>query len=390
MKNILLIAMLLTLTAQASAQSQLKPIMDYLRTAPAWIDGFVAFKGNVKLYEGSSTVLTLLKNKNIQFSLQENQIYIRPQGSFSLRYMGFKINVSEVSWDIHKGFRAKAVAAADITGLSEAYISRNVSEALGEILSERMKKANTQLYRIRRMPEFGTTVLIVKEILKIFSTTGSGGSGIALPAYAGEAGLTFNPENNKAFNLYGMRVGVKKHDSFRVGFRFNGNTSGIYPYSFNMLTTKGLDINKGTEFKQNARLILNSLEADAQGAYLDMHLGVSESIGTAIAIGEEIARATGNPVARCDQCYELAKLAPMKLMIEGWFRAATLDLVKDYTSIILALNVNPKHLNSFKRKEGCRVTASTRTRECRLKENSYEASKTCIAHAQLQLNQCLK
>ena len=379
--------MLITLSFQASAQSQLKPIMDYLRTAPAWIDGYVAFKGNVKLYEGSSTVLTLMKNKSIRFSLQENQIYIYPQGSFLLKYMGLKINVSEVSWDIHKGFRAKAVAAADITGLSSSYISRNVSEALAGILSERMKKANTQLYRIRRMPEFGTTILIVREILKIFST---GGSGPGLPAYTGEAGLTFNPDSNKAFNLYGMRVGVKKHDSFRVGFRFNGNTSGIYPYTFNMQTARGLDINKGTHFKQNARLILNSMEADSNGAFLDMHLGVSESIGTFIAIGEEIARATGNPVSRCEQCYELAKLSPMKLMIEGWFRAATLDLVKDYTSIILGLNVNPRHLSSFKRKEGCRITAHGKIRECRLKENSYEDSKICIAHAQLQLNQCLK
>lgn len=386
MKNPLKFVLLLLITTSSWAEAPLKPVMDYLRTTPAWIDGHVSFKGNVRLLEDGSSKLDLNKDQSIRFTLKENQIYLYPQSAMTLRHLGFKINVSEVSWDQHRGFRAKAILPVDITGLSTAYVSRNVSEALEEILGERMRQANMQLYRIRRMPQFGTTILIVREIIKIFSA----GNGPGLPPYQGEAGISFYPEADKAFGLFGMRVGVKQHDSFRAGFRFYGSKKGIYPITFSVNSAKGVDINYGSKFKQNARIVLSTMDMDGNGAQLGMHLGASETIATILTAAEEIARASGKPVKRCVECYELAQLSSVRLMVEGHFRTATLRQVESYSSIIKGLNVSPLLLDSFKQKESCRVAGAKCSQQCRLKESGYNNIKSCIQKCEQTVLSCMR
>lgn len=388
LKTILsLLTLLFSLSSSAQGDPrELIPVIDYMRTTPAWIDGHVAFKGNYKIFEDGTIKLILLKGKTIRFSLKENSLTIYPQDAFSLKYLGFTVKVKEVSWNLKQGFNTKSELPLDITGLSKDYVSRNVAESLERALGEKMKLANMQLYRLRRMKEFGTSISVVKQIVRVFAT----GNGPPMPTYYGEAGLTFYPDENKAFGLYGMRVGAKKHDSFRIGFRFNGNERGVYPYSFNSSSSKGIDINHGNKFKQNARIVFSYMEMDKDGTRIEMHLGAAETIGAILTLAEEIARATGKPVQRCHQCYELAHLPPVRLAVEGLFRASIMRQVQAYTPLLHNMNVHPRLITSWKAKESCRISAAESTRQCRLKENGNANIRNCIQKVEQKMNSCLK
>lgn len=381
------ILLLLSFTSLGqTGPKELIPVIDYMRTTPAWIGGNVSFNGDYEIYSTATTKLRLLKNKSIRFHIKENEIIVYPEGAFRLRYLGLAIQVKEVRWNLKTGFKSVATLPIDITGLSRNYVSSEVASDLEKALGEQMKLANAQLYRVRRMKEFGTTIDIVKQIIRIFSD----GSGSPLPTYHGEAALLFYPNENKVFGLYGMRVGVKKSDTFRMGFRFNGNSNGVYPYELSVGSSKGIDVNHGKTFKQNARISFNYLEMDKDGARIEMHLGASETIGAILTVAEEIAFRTGKPVQRCHQCYELIHLPPMRLMVEGQFRTALLQQVNDYTSVLLGLNISASHLNSFKKKERCRVNAAEETRQCRLKINGNDKIQACINKAEQRMNACLK
>lgn len=365
---------------------ELLPIIDYMRGAPAWVGGHLILNANHVAFEDSRTKLTVLKGKRINYSLKEDVVMLRLDGSVSLRYLGFPIRVKSVEWSKTKGFKTDSIISFDITGLSRSAVSREVSETLEKELGAKMILANRELYRIRKMEKIGTSLEIIENILDIFASVG----GNPMPTYKGEAAVLFYPDKDKAFNLHGMRLGIHKGDTLRFGFDFNGNNSGVFPYRFTTQTNRGIDINPGTTFKQNARMVLNRLEMDRTGAQVDLHLGASETIGAILTIAEEIARQTGRPVQRCHQCWELAQLPPMRLAIEGQFRTALMDQIEEFEDVLMTLNINPTHLAQFKRIEKCKIRGAEETRQCRLKENGDARIQSCIQKAVVRMNSCLK
>jgi hypothetical protein len=392
MKNLALFLLVLFCSLPGFAQRsdrhmrELLPIIDYMRSAPAWVGGHLILNNNHIAFEDARTKLTVLKGKSIHYSLREDEVSLRIDGSISLSYLGFPIRVKSVQWSKEKGFKTDSLISFDITGLTRSKISQEVAETLEKELGAKMILANQQLYRVRKMQKIGTTLEIIENILDIFSS----GSSSPMPTYKGEAAVLFFPKEDKAFSLQNMRIGIHKGDVLRFGFNFNGNESGVYPFRFTTQTNQGININQGKNFKQNARMVLKELVMDRKGAELEMHLGASETLGTILTLAEEIARRTGRPVQRCQQCWELAELPPMRLAVEGLFRAALIDQLEDYEDVLMSLRVNPAHLAQFKRVEGCKIRGAEDTRQCRLKVDGDAKIKACIGKAMQRMNSCLK
>jgi hypothetical protein len=391
MKKLTTTLFIALLSFSAWSQSALKPVVEYLRTAPAYIDGRVAFNGPYSIYDDGTTSVNIVKGKDIFFDVQENNIILYPGKAFKVEYRGLDVEVQEASWNINTGFKVKAIAPADPTGWSNGFVSKKVRETLSDVLSDRMRRANQQLYRLRGMKQVGTTVVIVKEIIRIFNRTDSKGvRSNDLPTYHGEAGLTILPSNNQAFLLGNIRVSLRSRDNFRVGFYYNGDTAGIYPRALDVTSSLGMNLNSGKEYKQNMRIVLQSLEADAQGARMKIKLGASETIQILMTAAEEISWRTGHPVQHCEKCFELAEMPALRLLAEGYFREGLLKQVEYYTPVLKMLNVNPGNIASFKRKETCRVQASHCAHDCRVKIDDDRAMDVCINKCTNVMNSCLK
>ncbi len=391
MKKPILILLALAFSLASFAQRErdmreLLPIIDYMRSAPAWVGGHLILNANHVAFEDARTKLTVLKGKRIDYSLKEDEVILKLDGSISLRYLGFPIRVKSVEWSKRSGFKTDSIISFDITGLSRSTISKEVAETLEKELGSKMILANQQLYRIRKMKKIGTSLEIIENILDIFASVG----GNPMPTYKGEAAVLFFPKENKAFGLHGMRLGIHKGDVLRFGFYFNGNRNGVFPYKFTTQTNRGIDINQGKNFKQNARMVLKDLVMDKTGAVVDLHLGASETIGAILTVAEEIARRSGRPVQRCQQCWELAELPPMRLAIEGMFRTALMQQVEEYDDVLIDLRVNPRDLAQFKRIENCKIRSAEETRQCRLKVDGDAKIKACINRAVVRMNSCLK
>lgn len=391
MKKSIFILLTLTFSLLSFAQrnrdmQELLPIIDYMRSAPAWVGGHLILNANHVAFEDARTKLTVLNGKPISYSLKEDEVILRLDGSIKLSYLGFPIRVKSVEWTKKKGFKTDSIISFDITGLSRSAISREVAETLEKELGSKMILANQQLYRIRKMQKIGTSLEIIENILDIFASVGGG----PMPTYKGEAAVLFYPKEDKAFSLHGMRLGIHDGDVLRFGFFFNGNRNGVYPHRFTTQTNRGIDINQGKKFKQNARMVLKNLSMDRNGAQVDLHLGASETIGAILTVAEEIARRSGRPVQRCYQCWDLAELPPMRLAVEGLFRTALMEQVEEYEDVLRDLRVNPGHLAQFKRIENCKIQGANDTRQCRLKENGDAKIRACIERANKKLNSCLK
>lgn len=391
MKKSILILLTLSFSLMSFAQRdrdmrELQPIIDYMRSAPAWVGGHLILNANHVAFEDARTKLTVLKGKRIDYSIKEDEVLLQLDGTLSLRYLGFPIRVKSVQWSKKTGFKTDSIISFDITGLSRSAISKEVAETLEKELGPKMILANQQLYRIRKMKKIGTSLEIIENILDIFASVG----GNPMPTYKGEAAVLFFPKEDKAFSLREMRLGIHKGDVLRFGFFFNGNRAGVFPHKFTAQTNRGIDINQGKKFKQNARMVLKDLSMDRHGAEVGLHLGASETIGAILTIAEEIARRSGRPVQSCQKCWELAELPPMRLAVEGLFRTALMEQVEEYDDVLTSLRVQPRHLAEFKRIENCKIRSANETRQCRLKENGDTKIKACIDRAVKKLSSCLK
>lgn len=395
MKNLisffLLFLVSLPTWSQPQDNSALKPVVEYLRTAPAWINGTIAFNGPYNLHKEGSTHVDILKGKSIFFDVQENYITLYPQAALHVEYRGVDVVIENITWTLKGGFKIKASVPADVTGLTTSLVSRKVSSILEELLSARMKRANKQLYRIRAMEEVGTTVIVVKEIIRIFNRDDSPKEEKQdLPSYRGEAGLNINPPNNQAFLLGPIRVELRQGDVFRMGFNFNGDETGIYPYSLNVTSDEGLQLNTGKEFKAAARIVLQKIDADKNGARIQIKLGATEVIELIATAAEEIAWRTGNTNFRCVNCYQIAEMPAFRLFAEGIFRQGLLKQAELYTPLMKTLNVDPAHIASFKKKETCRIQGGSCARNCRLKLDDDKKIEACIEKCTVKMNACLK
>lgn len=392
MKNLRLLFLIvgsLFLTTLSYAQD-LKPFISFLRQTPAYINGTVYFNADSILYDDGWTQVKLLKNQPVEFTFHEDYLEVRPRAAFYVKSYKLRVYVDSVSWKPHTGIVSKSQAPADFTGLSSSYVSGKVSEALKGLFEARLQKANAHLKRIRSQNSIGNIFEIAKTIVKIFTASyGQGGSGINIPDYRGEIGLNFLTSQPTAFNLYGMRVGVKERDHYRTGFKFTGDTNGIYPYAVTMSSRDGVDVNYGKEFKIASRLIIQDVSINAGGTGLVMHLGASQVLQGILTAVERAARVS-SPGARCENCMEIVNFPTVRVKIEKQVRTAVVSQVKELWPMIQGLNIRPGIYTAFTRRENCRINALTCVDGCNAGTNSSPDRNVCKEECNTKLNACIK
>ena len=366
----------------ASRAEPLTTVINFLRSTPAFFDGSVAFKSNAKVFEEGWTKVQINANQAIGFNFKENMIEVYPGNAFDVRCYYLKVKVKYVRWHPTRGFYADAEIPLDITGLSRSSVSATVAQDLEEIFGEKLKRANALLRRVRSMQNIGASMEIVDAIVSIFKEDGSG---IVLPKYYGETGLNFTP-SAKALQLYGMRVGVKAGDSVRAGFSFNGDELGIYPYSLSVTSSKGIDINEGTTFRQNMRIVFNEIRMDSKGTSIALNLGATETISGILSAVELLAAASGRPIGHCHECYELATLPPIRLMVESKVRSAILAQIDAIWPTLQQMRVTPAIYRGFKKNEACKLTGISCSQECSRGNNSQSCKKSCES----KMDQCAR
>lgn len=388
MRNLLFILLAFVSLASASARAnELEPFINFLRGTPAYMDGEVTFRKDSVLYEEGWTIVKLLAGRKMEFTFKEDYLQVRPLNGFYVKYGGMRVLIKSVTWT-PSGMKTISEFPADFTGLSRNKVSREVAAVLEEIFGKQLPRANALLKRVRRQNSLGGIFEIAKSIVFVFTRSDST-SGVSLPAYYGELGLNFLPPAARAFNLYGMRVGIKANDHYRAGFSFNGDMNGIYPYAAELVSSKGSDINQGKEYLAMKRLVLETVTLDASGIGLKLHLGASEVIGGVLSAIEDLARRRGE-TASCPRCQETASFPAIRIQIEGWVRTAIMAQIDAYWSLLPGFNVSRSVMSQFKKREACRTTNLSCLAACSRNNNNPDDIQACKERCDRSLNICLR
>lgn len=383
---ILIFSLVTLLGSPAFALNELEPFINFLRSTPAYMNGEFAFSKESILYQEGWSIVKIVPNQNIGFSFKEDYLEVRPQNAFYVKYAGMRVKIKSVTWT-PSGMKTVSEIPADITGLSRGKVSREVAITIEGIFGQQLKRANALMKRVRSQKTLGSVFEIAKTVVYVF--TRSNTSGVSLPNYSGEMGLNFLPPKDKALNLYGMRVGIRAHDHYRAGFRFTGDTNGIYPYSADFVSREGTDINQGNEFRAMRRLVLKTVSLSSKGIGLEMHLGASQIIGGVLSALEEAARRSGQP-ASCTRCSETASFPSIRIQIEGWVRVAIMAQIDTFWSYLPGFNISPTVLKAFKKSETCRVKNLSCLTACNRNNNHSDDALACKQSCDRTLNLCLK
>lgn len=383
---ILLFTIITFMSFRASAY-ELEPFINFLRSTPAFMNGEVSFKAQSILYEEGWTIVKIIPNQNIEFTFQEDYLQVRPLNAFYVKYGGMRVYIKSVTWT-PSGVKTVSEIPADITGLSRGKVSREVADVLEGIFGRQLHRANAYLKRVRRQQTLGQVFDIAKAVVYVFTRSDSTG-GVSLPDYRGELGLNFLPPKGKAFNLYGMRVGIRERDHYRASFRFAGNNKGIYPYSAELVSRLGSDINQGAEYKAMKRLVLETVSLNSTGIGLKLHLGASEVIGGILSGLEELARRRGENVS-CNRCEEMSSFPSVRIQVEGWVRTAIMAQIDALWQYLPGFNINPKILNAFKRRELCRTKNLSCLQKCSRSNNNEDEVKSCKNTCDRTMLACLR
>ncbi len=383
----ILFIMSLLLSSSAFAQAELVPFINFLRSTPAFISGTVYFNSDSVLFDDGWTQVKLLGNQPIDFTFKENYMEVRPRAGFYVKSYKLRVYVDSVTWT-PAGMKSKSQVPIDITGLSQSYISGKVSEAISNTFGKKIVKANALLKRVRLQKTVGSTFEIAKAIVSIF-TASTDTTSLNLPNYRGDIGLNFLPPANKAFNMYGIRVGIHGNDFYNTSFDFTGDRNGIYPYSVSMNSRDGMDFNYGKEYKIAARLIIKSGKINASGTKLDMHLGASQVLQGILTALERAAQVR-EPGASCPNCMELATFPSLRMKVEKQVRAAIVAQVEALWPLMQGLNIKPQIYSAFKRREACQQTGFTCAQTCNKQTNNTTDQKQCKQACDQKLRVCLK
>lgn len=382
------IALFLTLFSFTTFAQELEPIINYLRSTPAYMNGNVSFTAGSTLYDESWTTVKILPNKSIGFIFKEDYLEVRPEQGIFVKSGPFRVKIKSVKWTPKGGVVTQSELPADFTGLSRRKVSSEVAEVLSELFGEKLRKANVLLKRVRSQRQIGETMKITKAIVAIF-TKSEGMSNIHIPNYRGEIGLNFHPPKPRALNLYGIRIGIKEYDTFRAGINFTGNMEEIYPNSIKFSSIKGIDANTGREWKAMARLVLKNLEINTRGTQIDMHLGATEVVEGILSIAELIARQK-NPGASCHQCRDFTSFPSVRLMIEKKMREAILTQVQEQWPLIRQMNVSPRIYAAFRKSESCQLSGLSCVQRCHRTINNFEDRKSCASECGQTTRQCAR
>ena len=384
MLRVILTISLLMLTSAGLANPPMVKLLDYFRETPAWIDGKIRFKQSQELKK--SPKVALLEERDMHFSFGEDFLNLHPAHALKVKRGLFNIEVNSISWSPKNGFKASTDLPVDFFGYGKDYANKKIAEELEKLYGAKMKAASLKLAELRKAKKLTESAEVVKAIGSVFASDKT--STTPLPDFSGEIGLTFQPKRDEALMLGNTRIGIKAGDRIRAGVEFNVDKNGFHPEGATLSSQRGIDINEGSEFKMNKRLVFNHLSMNDSGTNLNMHLGASETIVGIIALAQLVSQSAGLPPSgSCSSCEELIMLDPFRIPIEIKIREELKELVDLHRVELLRAGVTEMTLNNFLDQETCQLNGLICARECQLKTDRV-SRETCLRSCQGKLQLC--
>ena len=384
MLRVILTISLLIVTGLAQANPPVGKLIDYLRETPAWIDGRIRFKQGQELKK--SPKVALLEERDMHFSFGEDFLNLHPSHALKVKWGLFNIEVKSISWSPTHGFKASTDLPVDFFGYGKDYANKKIAEELEKLYGAKMKAASLKLSELKKAKKLTESSEVVKAIGSIFATGKTPAN--PLPDFSGEIGLNFQPRREEALMLGNTRVGIKAGDRIRAGVAFKVEKSKFHPEGATLTSQRGIDINEGSEFKMNKRLVFNSLSMNDAGTNLNMHLGASETLVGIIALAQLVTQSAGLPPSGgCNSCEELIMLDPFRIPIEIKIREELKELVDLHRAELLRAGVTEMTLKNFLDQESCQLNGLTCARECQLKTDRV-SRETCLRSCQGKLQLC--
>lgn len=384
MLRVILTISLLMVTSVGRANAPVVKLLDYFRETPAWIDGKIRFKQSQELKK--SPKVALLEERDLHFSFGEDFLNLHPAHALKVKWGLFNITVNSISWSPKHGFRASTDLPVDFFGYGKDYANKKIAEELEKLYGAKMKAASLKLAELRKAKKLTESAEVVKAIGSVFATGKT--SSTPLPDFSGEIGLTFQPNREEALMLGNTRIGIKAGDRIRAAVEFNVDKNGFHPQAASLSSQRGIDINEGSEFKMNKRIVFNHLSINDSGTNLNMHLGASETIVGIIALAQLVTQSAGLPPSGgCVSCEELIMLDPFRIPIEIKIREELKELVAIHRTELLRTGVTETTLNNFLAQETCQLNGLICARECQLKTDKGSRD-SCLRSCQDKLRLC--
>ncbi|MBY0518054.1 MAG: hypothetical protein K2P81_14190 [Bacteriovoracaceae bacterium] len=348
-------------------------VINYLKSTPAWVDGSIRFDSSAPLYSEGMTSMKLMPNRDIGFAFGENFLELYPSSGVELKVGPLNIKVENIRWDRNGGFTVKSKLPGFMFGLGTDYVNKEIKTPLQKMFGEKMRLASDQLRQIRTAKQLSDTNTVMRKIMKIFTTNSP-----TLPSSRGEMGLVFAPPQNKVLQLNNLRVGIKAGDRIRAGIGFKIKNDTFQTLSLNVTSNLGIDINEGTEFKNNKRLVFSSLDLSGRGMGIGAHLGASETIlGLLVAFEVASVQAGHPPSQACLSCLDLVQLKPVQLIVEQEIREQVLAMIRSQRPQLRAIGVSEATLRAFERRASCQLNGIKCSRECSRKYTSTGQIHAC-------------
>lgn len=156
---------------------------------------------------------------------------------------------------------------------------------------------------------------------------------------------------------------------------------------FQLRSDKGINVNQGREFAQNARIVIREMELSADGTQSSIALGAGETImGLAALI--EVVRVSGGvaPSASCHMC-NFAELPNFTNQVDMQLRESILNLVRQRRSDLVRAGVSNDTIRQFVANEICA------TRGLRCQQPCYRQigaqKQACISRCRTSHNSCV-
>jgi hypothetical protein len=390
MKRILSsLGLLCCAAALAAGLPNIKPLVDHLRTLPAEVRGEVFVKSRIPILDNNEARVSLRPDRNIYFGFDENEVNVNLTGALNMCVKTFvdlvdgclQVDVQHVSWTAEKGFEARVqMASYDVFGAYANGTKEALEKTLNERFGEKMKQASAQVKKFRQSKDLGEAQQVAQAIGSVFADGSSAGPAVD---FGGRVGLNFHQPvphpivgTDHPVQIGDYRVGLKHGDDIDLSASFFKNNDGLHIQRFELTSQEGINLNEGTEYEHDMRIILHRLAIDADGSDISLHLGASETIAGLAAILEVVSQSAGAPPSQtCAMC-EFAELPQFTSEADLSMRKAIFDLVRDHHADLLDIGVSAHTLELFYKIETCKINSLTCQLPCHLGDTPQNA---CMA-----------
>jgi hypothetical protein len=389
MKRILYpLGLLCCAAALAVGLPDVKPLVDHLRTLPAKVRGEVFLKSRIPIMDNDKARVSIRPDRNIYFGFDEDEVNVNLTDALNMCVItGFDlvdgclhVDVKHVSWTPEKGFQAQLeMASYDFFGMIASATKESLEKTLNEKYGAKMKQAIGHVKKFRQSKDLGEAQDVAKAIGAVFADGSAPGV-----EFGGRVGLSFhqpypNPAIGKdhGIQIGDYRVGIKHGDDINMSASFFKNNDGLHIQRFELSSREGINLNEGTEYAQNMRIILQRLSIDADGSDIALHLGASETIMGLAALIEVVSQSGGAPPSQTCALCEVAQLPQFTSEADLSMRKAVFNLVRDHRTALLEYGVSANTLELFFKIETCKIDAITCQMPCAVSDSREQCLTSC-------------